>query len=96
MDISSKNIYNSQWVYEKVLNIINKLLFSHYIVSNSLATPWTVLFWLLCPLDFLGSRNTGVEYHFLLQGIFQTQGLNLLLLHGRQTFYFFARWILYH
>ena len=35
---------------------------------------------LLCPWDFLG-KNTGVGCHFLLQGIFPTQGLNLSLLH---------------
>ena len=31
------------------------------------------------------ARNTGVGYHFLLQGIFPTQGSNLGLLHCRQT-----------
>ena len=35
---------------------------------------------LLCPLDFPG-KNTGVGYHFLLQGIFLTQGLYARLLH---------------
>ena len=34
----------------------------------------------LCPWDFLG-KNTGMSYHFLLQGIFPTQGWNLGLLH---------------
>ena len=38
-------------------------------------TPWTVAARLLCPCDFPG-RNTGVGCHFLLQGIFLTQGLN--------------------
>ena len=41
---------------------------------------------LLCPLDFSG-KNTGVGCHFLLQGIFLTQGLNLhlpCLLHCKQ------------
>ena len=33
---------------------------------------------LLCPWDFPG-KNTGVGSHFLLQGIFPTQGLNLHL-----------------
>ena len=42
---------------------------------------------LLCPWDFPG-ENTGVGCHFLLQGIFPTQGLNPHLLHGK--------WILYH
>ena len=35
----------------------------------------------------LHDRNTGVGCHFLLQGIFPTQGLNLGLLHCRQTLY---------
>ena len=39
-------------------------------------TPWTIPDRLLCPWDFLG-KNTGVGYHFLLQGIFLIQGLNL-------------------
>ena len=34
---------------------------------------------LLCPWDFPG-KNTGVGCHFLLQGIFPTQGSNLCLL----------------
>ena len=34
----------------------------------------------LCPWDFPG-KNTGVSCHFLLQGIFLTQGSNLSLLH---------------
>jgi len=33
-----------------------------------------------CPWDFSG-KNTGVGSHFLFQGIFLTQGLNLHLLH---------------
>ena len=32
-------------------------------------------------------KNTGVDYHFLLHGIFLTQGSNSGLLHCRQTFY---------
>ena len=39
---------------------------------------------LLCPWDSLG-KSTGVGCHFLLQGIFLTQGWNLYLLH-------FLRW----
>ena len=35
---------------------------------------------LLCPWDF-PPENTGVGFHFLLQGIFPTQGSNLCLLH---------------
>ena len=39
-------------------------------------TPWTVAFRLLCPWGFPG-KNTGVSCHFLLQGIFWTQGSNV-------------------
>ena len=41
-------------------------------------TPWTVALQAplgACPWDFLG-KNTGMDCHFLLQGIFPTQGLN--------------------
>ena len=41
----------------------------------------------LCPWDF-PSKDTGVDYHFLLQRIFPTQGLNPDPLLGR--------WVLYH
>ena len=42
-------------------------------------TPWTVTASLLCPSDF-PIKNTGVICHFLLQGIFPIQSLNLHLL----------------
>ena len=42
--------------------------------------------WLLCPWNF-PAKNIGVDCHFLLQGIFLTQGLNLYLLHCRQILY---------
>ena len=41
---------------------------------------------LLCPWDFPG-KSTGVGCHFLLQGIFPTQGSNPGLSHCRQTLY---------
>ena len=41
---------------------------------------------LLCPWDSPG-KITGVSGHFLLQGVFLTQGLNLCLLHCRQILY---------
>ena len=51
------------------------------------ATPWTVACTrLLQPWDFLG-KSTGVGCHFLLQGIFLTQGSNPGLLHCRQMLY---------
>ena len=40
----------------------------------------------LCPWDFSG-KNTGVGGHFILQGIFPTQGSNPDRLHFRQILY---------
>ena len=56
---------------------------SRSVLSNSLQSCalWSTR--LLCPWDFPG-KNTGVGCHALLQGIFLTQGLNLVLLHCRQ------------
>ena len=62
------------------------LKWSCSVVSNSL---WPHGLWptrLLCPWNFPG-KSTGVGCHFLLQGIFQTQGSNLGLLHCRQVLY---------
>ena len=51
------------------------------------AAPWTVACTkLLCPWDFQG-KSTGVGCHFLLQGIFPTQGSNPGLSHCRQMLY---------
>ena len=50
-------------------------------------TLWTVAHQAPCPQNFPG-KNTGVGYHFLLQGIFPTQGLNLGLLHYRRILYY--------
>ena len=47
-------------------------------------TPWTAR--LLCPCNS-PDKNTGGGCHFLLQGIFPTQGSNAGLLHCRQTRY---------
>ena len=41
---------------------------------------------LLCPWDFPG-KDTGVGFHFLLQGIFPTRGSNPGHLHCRQSLY---------
>ena len=41
----------------------------------------------LCPWDSPG-KNTGVGRHFLLQGIFPTQGSDPRLLYYRQVFFF--------
>ena len=46
---------------------------------------------LLCPWDFPG-KNIGVGCHFLLQGIFPTQGSNLCVRIGRWILYHWATW----
>ena len=50
------------------------------------ATPWAIVARLLRTWDFPG-KSTGVGCHFLLQGIFPAQGLNLGLPHCEQTPY---------
>ena len=59
---------------------------SHSVVSDSLRPHGLQSPRLLCPWDFPG-KNTGVDCHFLLQGIFLTQGLNQGLPHCRHTLY---------
>ena len=64
------------------------LLFSQQLSKNACArlfeTPWTVACTkLLCPWDFQG-KSTGVGCHFLLQGIFLTQGSSPGLSYCRQ------------
>ena len=49
-------------------------------------TPWTVARQTTPSMGF-PAKNTGIGCHFLLQGIFLTQGSNLGLLHCRQTIY---------
>ena len=59
------------------------------LVTNSnltLATPWTVAHQAPLSMEH-SSKNTGMGYHFLLQGIFPIQESNPGLLHCRQTLY---------
>ena len=60
-------------------------------VLSHFVAPWTVATTLLSPWNFPG-KNTGVSCHFLLQGIFPTQGLNLRLLHCRQNLCHCTTW----
>ena len=60
-----------------IIVLLDVLSFS--VVSNFLWLHGLQTTTLLCPWDFLG-KNTGVGCHFLLQGIFLTQGSNLHLL----------------
>ena len=62
---------------------------------------WTIQFtgslrvghdWATFTSQVLPGKTTGVGYHFLLQGIFLTQGSNPGLLLGRQILYYWATW----
>ena len=45
-------------------------------MSDSLRLPWTVVYQAPLSMDFFPGKNIGVGSHFLLQGIFLTQGSN--------------------
>ena len=59
---------------------------SHSVLSDSLQRQGVQPTRLLCPWDFPG-KNTGIGCHYLLQGIFPTQGSNPGFLHCRQILY---------
>ena len=60
-----------------------KWKWSHSVMSNSLRPHGLYPTRILSPWDFPG-KSTGGGCHFLLQGIFPTQGSNAGLLHYRQ------------
>ena len=78
-DITRWSIQKSDWLYSLQVKIHAWMLscFSHVWLF---ATLWTVAHQALLSWDSLG-KNTRVSYHFLLQGIFPTQGSNPHLLH---------------
>ena len=65
---------------------IRSVQFSCSLMSDSLQRHGLQPTRPLCPWDFPG-KSTGVGCHFLLQGIFPTQGLNPGLPHCRQMLY---------
>ena len=69
--------FQSFWVSEWVKSLSHVRLF---------VTPWTVAHQAPPSMGF-SRKSTGVGCHFVLQGIFLTQGLNPGLPHCRQTFY---------
>ena len=76
----------NHWLWAVRRGLIHRVFqfpsFEYQLVAQScptLVTPWLQLTRLLCLWDFPG-KNTEVGYHFLLQGIFPTQGSNLHLL----------------
>ena len=61
------------------MSLVHACELSHSVVSASLQSHGLQPARILCPWDSPG-RNTGVGCHFLLQGIFPTQGSSLRLL----------------
>ena len=66
---------------------------SHLVVCLTLCDPmdWMEPTRFLCPWNS-PSKNTGVGFHFLLQGLFPTQGLHPGLPRCRQTLYQLSHW----
>ena len=58
------------------------LSFRHQVMFDSFVSPWTIAHQAPLPWDFSG-KNTEVDCHFLLQGLFLTQGWNVSLLHSQ-------------
>ena len=83
---SWKNFWFEMW---ELHSIVNQLCINHFSCVQLFATPWTVATRLLCSWDFPG-KNTGVECHFLLQGIFPTQGSNQVFCGSCITCRFFT------
>ena len=75
------------WCWQIKLTQLRLVCMSCSVVSNSLHPHGLQPARLLCSWDSPG-KTTGVGCHFLLQGIFLTQGMNLSILYHR--------WILYH
>ena len=65
---------------------LNAWNWSRSVVSDSLQPHGVLPIRLLQPWDFT-CKSTGVDCHFLLQGISLTRGLNPGLLHCRKTLY---------
>ena len=62
------------------------LLWIYWVLSDSLRSHGLYPARLLCPWDFPG-KDTEVTCHFLLQGMFLTQGSNPRLLHWQAEFF---------
>ena len=79
-------LYSNSLIREKKMGNIHETCVRLFCHSDSLRPHGLWATRLLCPWDSLG-KNTGVGYHFLLQGIFPSEGLNQGLLHCRRMLY---------
>ena len=85
--LSKHRNLHKQWRFHPSWTVLVKVKVKSLSRVQLFATPWAVACTrLLRPWDFLG-QSTGVGCHFLLQGIFPTQGSNPGLPHCRQTLY---------
>ena len=66
--------------------LLNLVVFSCEFMSNSFAVPWTVACQAPLSMGFPRQKYWS-GCHFLLQGIFLAQRLNLCLLHSRRILY---------
>ena len=84
-------ITGQKWMGSRFRLVYQSCILCLCVHAHVLSRVWLWLYGqqpakLLCPWDTPG-KNTGVGCHFLRQGIFLTQGLNLCLLHCRQILY---------
>ena len=68
-------VYSWWWCWCLVASVVSDSVWPHALWPTGLLCPWDS-----------PSKNTGVGWRALLQGIFQTQGLNPGLSHFRQIF----------
>ena len=80
--LGSCSLKSNRW-FEPKLILVLSVSVSHSVMPDSLRPHGLQPTSLLCPWDFPG-KNTGMGCHFLLQGIFPTQGSNPGLLYCRQ------------
>ena len=80
----------SIWVFHRHLTVVYDMR-AHSVVSDSLQPHGLWPTGLLCTWNY-PSKNTGVSCHFLLQGIFLTQGSNLHLWHWQADSWSWATW----
>ena len=74
--LSFSSMWTHKWTWKWSCSLVSNSMWRHEWQPTRLCRPW----------DFPG-KNTGVSCHFLLQGMFPTQGSNPGLLHCRQMLY---------
>ena len=89
--VGRKHTVSKQWLLLTVFSVcvcVCVCVHAHSVASDSLWPYGLQTISILCPWDYPG-KNTGVDWHDLLQGIFLTQGSNqhlLCLLHWQADY----------